>query len=191
MLIESMSGADLVELSGREVDRMGFSLKKITRPLSRAAGVVKRNAGNALVYATAVPTGGASLLAKKKVRNFAKRNVGNAVIYTTVPVTGGWSLLGKKKVRDAAGRLVRSTTHNVIRPLAKNADVQRIVSNAIRDLPGGNTILDLIPKRKKKKEEEAPAEEKKIMTPALAGIGAIGGLLLLSALFSKKSKPKG
>jgi len=151
----SMGYSNLVELYGDEF--MGFSIgkalrktgsavksvakvavkptafvaKTIAKRIVKTAGIVKRNAGNIAVAATVVPTGGASLLAKKKVRTAA----GNVASFTArkVVVPVAKAAAGNKLVQKATGKAIRSL------------------------VPGGGAALDALSMFKTKRTAAAPA----------------------------------
>lgn len=157
-----MGYSELVELYGEE---LGFSIGKtlrkakgavksvakvVAKPVVKAAGVVKRNAGNIAVVATAVPTGGLSLLAKKSVRNA----VGTAARATQSAV-----------LRPTAGIVA-----SVGRTAARSPMVQKVAANAIKSfVPGGAaafSALDTARALAAKGKKAAPMAAKKILLPA-------------------------
>jgi hypothetical protein len=178
MIINPQMGySELVELYG---DELGFSIGKalrktknavktvakpvvrtVAKPIARnvvkAAKVVGRNAGNIAVAATVVPTGGLSLLAKKKVRNV----VGTAA----------------RKTQSAVFRPVAHVAANTGRSAASSALVQKAAGSAIRSfVPGGSAALDSLSLvRGLNKKKPAPMAAKKIpLPPALKQRSAAG-----------------
>lgn len=222
MNFEDLSGNQLVELYGSE---MGFSLKKlgrtvtrvakktVVRPVSSAAKFVGRNAGNIAVVATAVPTGGLSLLAKKSARDA----VGSTARFT------------QKKIIRPVSHVVAS---NVVRPgaslvanVARSDVAQNLLKNAVSFVPGGSTALtaartasNLFPSKRSPAAPSAPAPRKEsvaearlrhhrtpatqtpdevpaaqaphsgLSLPLMLGIGGVGlaGLLLAVSMGKKK-----
>ncbi len=179
MNIEGMSGAILEEMYGYD-EYMGFSLKKlarktvnvakktgtvVTKVAKQTGGVVARNAGNVAVIATAVPTGGLSLLAKKNVRKVAAkaggvvaRNAGNVAVIATAVPTGGLSLLAKKSGRNVVGSAARMVQKKIVRPVshgvatvARNPAAANLISKAAASfIPGGSAALEAASMFKKK-----------------------------------------
>ncbi len=100
---QALGYSQLVELYG---DPLGFSIGKTLRKtgsaLKKAGGVVKRNAGNIAVAATALPTGGLSLLAKKNVR----KGVGNTASFAVRKIAA--PIARSAIVQKAAGQYIRN-----------------------------------------------------------------------------------
>lgn len=136
MIIENLSGADLVEMYGYdEAELMGFSLKKIGRGITKGAKTVGRVASKSVVG---------------KAVSYTVKQPGRALAIAAAPATGGLSLLATKKGRDTAGTAARFTQKKILRPVggvvataARIPAVQQAARAAAAAATGGQSELVL------------------------------------------------
>lgn len=132
MIVENMSGADLVEMYGYdESELMGFSLKKIGKGITKGAKAVGKVATKSVVG---------------KAVSYTVKKPGRALAIAAAPATGGLSLLATKKGRDTVGTAARFAQKKILRPVggvvataARNPAVQKAAMTAARGFAASAT----------------------------------------------------
>jgi hypothetical protein len=192
MIVENLSGSDLIELFGYDdPELMGFSLKKIGRGLKKGASTVGRVASKSVVG---------------KAVSYTVKKPGRALAIAAAPATGGLSLLATKKGRDVVGTSARFTQKKILRPVggvvataARVPAVQQAARTAMSALTAGKSELAIQAARKfLPSKPKAPATPEPILDaaqvspsgvsmPMVLGIG--GGVAALALLaFAMKGK---
>lgn len=141
MIVENLSGSDLVELFGYdESELMGFSLKSVGRGIKKGTKAIGRVATKSVVG---------------KAVSYAVKKPGRALAIAAAPATGGLSLLATKKGRDVASTATRFTQKKILRPVggvvasaSRIPVVQQAARSALSAATGGQSELAIQAARK-------------------------------------------